>query len=37
VWHEVEGGGHLIALGKANEIFAIAAKELRQAKTSAVG
>jgi pimeloyl-ACP methyl ester carboxylesterase len=37
VWHEVEGGGHLIALGKASEIFAIAAKELRQANTSAVG
>ena len=28
VWHEVEGGGHLVAVGKADEIFAIAAKEL---------
>ena len=28
VWHEVEGAGHLVAVGKADEIFAIAAKEL---------
>jgi pimeloyl-ACP methyl ester carboxylesterase len=28
VWHEVDGGGHLVAVGKADEIFAIAAKEL---------
>jgi pimeloyl-ACP methyl ester carboxylesterase len=28
VWHPVEGAGHLIAIGCANDIFAIAAKEL---------
>jgi pimeloyl-ACP methyl ester carboxylesterase len=28
VWHEVQGAGHFIALGKANEILAIAAREL---------
>lgn len=28
VWHEVEGAGHLVAIGEADEIFAIAAKEL---------
>lgn len=28
VWHEVEGAGHLVAIGKADEIFAIAAQEL---------
>jgi pimeloyl-ACP methyl ester carboxylesterase len=30
VWHEVEGAGHLVAVGKADEIFAIAAEELGQ-------
>ena len=30
VWHEVEGAGHLVAIGKADEIFAIAAEELRR-------
>ncbi len=28
VWHEVEGAGHFVAVGEADEIFAIAAKEL---------
>jgi pimeloyl-ACP methyl ester carboxylesterase len=28
VWHPVEGGGHFIAVGAADEIFAIAAEEL---------
>jgi pimeloyl-ACP methyl ester carboxylesterase len=27
-WHEVEGGGHFIAVGEADKIFAIAAEEL---------
>jgi len=31
VWHEVAGAGHLVAIGKADEIFAIAAEELRRA------
>jgi len=30
VWHQVEGGGHLIAIGCADEIVAIAAEELRR-------
>ena len=30
VWHEVAGAGHLVAIGKADEIFAIAAEELRR-------
>ena len=30
VWHEVEGAGHLVAIGKADEIFAIADEELRR-------
>lgn len=29
VWHQVEGAGHLVAIGEADEIFAIAATELR--------
>jgi hypothetical protein len=28
VWHEVEGAGHFVAVGEADEIFAIAAKKL---------
>jgi pimeloyl-ACP methyl ester carboxylesterase len=28
IWHQVEGAGHFVAIGSANEIFAIAAKEL---------
>jgi pimeloyl-ACP methyl ester carboxylesterase len=28
IWHPVEGAGHFVALGSADEIFAIAAKEL---------
>lgn len=28
VWHEVEGAGHLVAIGEADNIFAIAAEEL---------
>ena len=28
VWHPVEGAGHFVAVGAADEIFAIAAKEL---------
>lgn len=33
VWHEVEGGGHFIAVGEADRIFAIAADELAPAKS----
>ena len=29
VWHPVEGAGHFVAVGAADEIFAIAAEELR--------
>jgi pimeloyl-ACP methyl ester carboxylesterase len=29
VWHAVEGAGHLVAIGEADEIFAIAAADLR--------
>lgn len=29
VWHEVEGAGHLVAVGEADNIFAIAATELK--------
>ncbi|MBU6182780.1 MAG: alpha/beta hydrolase [Verrucomicrobia bacterium] len=32
VWHEVDGAGHLIALGCADEILAIAGRELRASK-----
>jgi hypothetical protein len=28
VWHPVEGAGHFVAVGAADEIFAVAAKEL---------
>lgn len=28
VWHEVEGAGHFVAIGSADDIFAIAAREL---------
>ena len=28
VWHEVKGGGHFIAVGEAEKIFAVAAEEL---------
>ena len=28
VWHPVEGAGHFVAVGSADEVFAIAAKEL---------
>lgn len=28
VWHEVDGGGHLIAVGESDAIFAVAAREL---------
>jgi pimeloyl-ACP methyl ester carboxylesterase len=28
VWHSVEGAGHFVAVGAADEVFAIAAKEL---------
>lgn len=31
VWHKVDGAGHLVAVGRAEDIFAIAAKELRSA------
>jgi pimeloyl-ACP methyl ester carboxylesterase len=31
VWHEVDGAGHLIAIGCADDILAIAAKEIRGA------
>ena len=31
VWHEVEGAGHLVAIGEAAKIFALAAKELASA------
>jgi len=27
-WHPVEGAGHFVAVGSADEIFAIAAEEL---------
>jgi pimeloyl-ACP methyl ester carboxylesterase len=30
VWHEVEGAGHLVAVGEADSIFAIAAEELNR-------
>ena len=29
VWHPVEGAGHFVAVGSADELFAIAAEELR--------
>lgn len=29
VWHPVEGAGHFVAIGAADELFAIAAEELR--------
>ncbi len=29
VWHPVEGAGHFVAVGAGDEIFAVAAKELR--------
>lgn len=29
VWHPVEGAGHFVAIGSGNEIFAIAAREMR--------
>jgi len=29
VWHEVQGAGHLVAIGEADAIFAIAAEELQ--------
>ena len=29
VWHPVEGAGHFVAVGSADEIFAVAAGELR--------
>lgn len=29
VWHEVKGAGHLVAIGEADNIFAIAAAELK--------
>jgi pimeloyl-ACP methyl ester carboxylesterase len=29
VWHPVEGAGHFVAIGSGDDIFAIAAKELR--------
>jgi pimeloyl-ACP methyl ester carboxylesterase len=29
VWHPVEGAGHFVAIGAADDIFAVAAKELR--------
>jgi pimeloyl-ACP methyl ester carboxylesterase len=29
VWHPVEGAGHFVAVGAADDIFAIAADELR--------
>ena len=28
VWHSVEGAGHFVAVGSADELFGIAAKEL---------
>jgi pimeloyl-ACP methyl ester carboxylesterase len=28
VWHPVDGGGHFIAVGEGDDIFAIAAEEL---------
>jgi pimeloyl-ACP methyl ester carboxylesterase len=28
VWHSVEGAGHFVAVGAADDVFAIAAKEL---------
>ena len=28
VWHPVEGAGHLVAVGSADELFTIAAEEL---------
>ena len=31
VWHEVEGGGHLVAVGEADAIYAIAAGDLGRA------
>lgn len=30
VWHEVEGAGHFVAVGAADEILGIAAAELRE-------
>lgn len=29
VWHEVEGAGHFVAVGSGDDVFAIAAEELR--------
>lgn len=29
IWHPVEGAGHFVAVGSADEVFAIAAEELR--------
>lgn len=31
VWHPVEGAGHFVAIGSADDVFAIAAEELRSA------
>jgi len=28
VWHPVEGAGHFVAVGSADELFGIAAEEL---------
>lgn len=28
VWHAVEGAGHFVAVGAADDVFGIAAKEL---------
>jgi acetaldehyde dehydrogenase (acetylating) len=28
VWHPVEGAGHFVAVGSADDVFAIAAEEL---------
>jgi pimeloyl-ACP methyl ester carboxylesterase len=35
VWHPVEGAGHFVAVGKADEIFAVAAAELGASKPAA--
>jgi pimeloyl-ACP methyl ester carboxylesterase len=32
VWHPVEGAGHFVAIGAADEIFAVAAEELGSSK-----
>ena len=34
VWHEVEGAGHFVAIGSADEVFAIAAAELEDSGRS---